>query len=61
MYRIEYETQTKIEKMVGIEDDYVCSTIELKNTIKNSEHRIKCITKLYKDGAGVDVTKRCIS
>lgn len=61
MYRIEYETQTKIEKMVGIEDDYVCNTTELKNIIKNSEHCIKCITKLYKDGAGVDVTKRYIS
>ena len=61
IYRIEYETQTKIEKMVGIEDDYVYSTIELKNTIKNAEHHIKCITKLYKDGAGVDVTRRYIS
>lgn len=34
MYRIEYEAQTKIEKMIGIEDDYAYSTIELKNIIK---------------------------
>lgn len=61
MYRIEYEAQTKIEKMIGIEDDYAYSTIELENIIKNAERPIKCITKFYKDGAGVDVTRKYIT
>lgn len=61
MYRIEYEAQTKIEKMIGIEDDYAYSTIELKNIIKNAERPIKCITKIYIDGAGVDVTRKYIA
>ena len=51
----------KLKKMVGVEDDYAYSTIELENIIKNAERPIKCITKLYKDGAGVDVTRRYIS
>lgn len=61
-YRVEYEKPS--DKIYEPKPDYVNGIKELKYLLKHgcdsNKYKIKCITKLYKDGAGENVTSKYI-
>ena len=58
-YRIEYVKETKLDK-IYLEDDFAENSLEVKTFVKEKRHPIKRIVKMYRDGAGIDVTNKYI-
>lgn len=61
-YRVEYEKPDN--KIFEPEPDFVTGIKELKYLLKHgydtNNYKVKCITKLYNDGAGENVTSKYI-